>query len=64
MNKTDLFRQIGWSEELINHFTIIDDVEEMESLLTEDHFETYESVTTTVRFLAPSDGINVSVSIP
>ena len=26
MGKTDLFRQMGWSTELIKHFTVIDDV--------------------------------------
>lgn len=64
MGKTDLFRQMGWSTELIKHFTVIDDVEELDSSITEEHYETYESTTTTVKFQDPNDGVNVNVFIP
>jgi len=64
MSKTDLFRQIGWSAELIKHFTVVDDIDELDSLIPEEHYETYESTTTTVKFQAPNDGINMNVAIP
>ena len=63
MSKTDLFRQIGWSTELIKHFTVVDDVDESEPLPPEEHRETYEFTTTTVKFQAPNDGSNVNVSV-
>ena len=64
MSKIDLFRQIGWSAELIKHFTVVDDADELDPLIPEEHYEIYESTTTTVKFQAPNDGINVNVSIP
>ena len=64
MSKTDLFRQIGWSAELIKHFTVVDDVDELDSLIPEEHYETYESTTTTVNFQVSSDGIDMNVAIP
>jgi len=49
---------------LIKHFTVVDDIDELDSLIPEEHYETYESTTTTVKFQAPNDGINMNVAIP
>ena len=48
MSKTDLFRQIGWSQELIEHFTIVNDDADSRIDIVDDVAETFEA--TTVRY--------------
>ena len=45
MSKTDLFRQIGWSQELIEHFTIVNDDADSPIYIVDDVAETFEATT-------------------
>ena len=45
MSKTDLFRQIGWSQELIEHFTIVNDDADSRIDIADDVAETFEATT-------------------
>lgn len=64
MNKADLFRQIGWSQELIDHFTIVNDNSDTMAVAIDDIVETFEATTTTIKYNVSGDGTNISISIP
>lgn len=64
MNKADLFRQIGWSQELIDHFTVVNDTADTNISAVDDTAETFEAITTTIKYNVSGDGINIHISIP
>ena len=63
MNKTEIFKQMGWSSELIKHFTIIDDDNELNNLILNEDTKIYESNTTTIEFVTQNCGININIII-
>ena len=64
MSKTDLFRQIGWSQELIEHFTIVNDDADSRIDIVDDVAETFEATTTTIKYNISGDDTNINISIP
>lgn len=64
MNKADLFRQIGWSQELINHFTIVNDTDNSDIDAVDDIAESFEATTTTIKYNVSGNGTNINISIP
>lgn len=64
MNKSDLFRQVGWSQELIDHFTIEDDTADTECDMCDYVPQTFEASTATIRYSDSSDGRNINIIIP
>ena len=61
-NKAELFRQIGWSQDLIEHFTICEDVNEVTNDdLCESQF--FDSETAIVKFEVTSTTSNATVVI-
>lgn len=64
MSKADLFRQIGWSQELIDHFTIVNDNTDPGVDAVDDIAETFEATTTTIKYNVSGDGTNINISIP
>ncbi len=63
MNKTEIFKQMGWSSELIKHFTIIDDDNELNNLILDEDTKIYESNTTTIEFATQNGGVNINIII-
>ena len=64
MNKIDLFRQIVWSQELIDHFVIVNDIDDIGSDTSNDIIGTVEATTTTIKYNIPDGGENINISIP
>ena len=64
MSKIDLFRQIGWSQELIDHFTIVNDTVDSHVDTVDNIAETFETTTTTIKYNISGDGTNINISIP
>lgn len=64
MSKADLFRQIGWSQELIDHFTIVNDTTNSDIDTIDDIAETFEATTTTIKYNVSGDGTNINILIP
>lgn len=62
MNKADLFKQIGWSQELIDHFTIVDD-DFSYNYIEDAPVQMFEATTTTIQFQAPTRQSNVNLLI-
>lgn len=63
MNKADLFKQIGWSQELIDHFTIADDDDFSYNGIEDAPAQMFEATTTTIQFQAPTRGSNINLLI-
>ena len=64
MKKSDLFRQIGWSQELIEHFAITNDDDSIEADSFDDSTEIFETTTTTISYVASDNGISMNVIVP
>ena len=64
MSKIDLFRQIGWSQELIDHFTIVNDTVDSHVDTVDNIAETFETTTITIKYNISGDGTNINISIP
>lgn len=60
MKKTDLFRQIGWSQELIEHFTIIEDSNNYSDELISELPETFEAATTIIKYDVSAANTNIT----
>ena len=63
MNKADLFKQIGWSQELIDHFTIADDDDFSYNGIEDASAQMFEATTTTIQFQAPTRESNINLLI-
>ncbi len=63
MNKADLFKQIGWSQELIDHFTIADDDDFSYNGIEDAPAQMFEATTTTIQFQAPTRESNINLLI-
>lgn len=63
MNKADLFKQIGWSQELIDHFTIADDDDFSYNGIEDAPAQMFEATTTTIQFQAPTRELNINLLI-
>ena len=61
MNKADLFKQIGWSQEPIDHFTIADDFSY--NGIEDAPAQMFEATTTTIQFQAPTRESNINLLI-
>ena len=61
-SKAELFRQIGWSQELIEHFTICEDVDTVQN---NDYYESpfFDSETAIVKYDVASSSSNATVLI-
>lgn len=63
MNKADLFKQIGWSQELIDHFTIADDDDFSYNGIEDAPAQMFEANTTTIQFQAPTRESSINLLI-
>ena len=63
MNKADLYKQIGWSQELIDHFTIADDDDFSYNGIEDAPAQMFEATTTTIQFQAPTRESNINLLI-
>ena len=63
MNKANLFKQIGWSQELIDHFTIADDDDFSYNGIEDAPAQMFEATTTTIQFQAPTRESNINLLI-
>lgn len=61
-SKAELFRQIGWSQELIEHFTICEDADTVQN---DDYYESpfFDSGTAIVKYDVASSSSNTTVLI-
>lgn len=64
MGKVELFRQIGWSKELIEHFVITDDIEDCGRDDFEEPAGFVETTTAVISYQTPSNRENVNISVP
>ena len=63
MNKADLFKQIGWSQELIDHFIIADDDDFSYNGIEDAPAQMFEATTTTIQFQVPTRESNINLLI-